>query len=431
MLPIIYIIRKLPSRNAVRYGTAVLLLCVSLLCATVCRAAQPMTRIATIGDLHLDFPGNQSRFVAYLEYLSQYEIDVVVNIGDNSDNSQLGAYDTIEALIREHLGDVDVVWAIGNHDYDNISVADARSLLYGKTGQPYYYSVNVRGLRFIVLGTPDAREGTFERLGVLEDEQAAWLRNELQKAAVECAGLPIFVVSHYPFTEGSLDKASANQLMEILRTNKDVVFIAGHDHYAPSDGIREAVQVGHKAVGCTVIRAGSPYYNQKLYPDTVQGVLIERYYDRLDYTYIDITSKKAGDTATRTSTVQKVSQTIRPSRDIATVYVDGTSIDGIGRMVDGVCYVPLRAIMGALGAKPSDMYWDAKKKSTVIHYNGRQMTVSDGAELIMIGNELYPVDPPPKSIAGVTHVPLRFVLDHFGYKMEWNATTREAYVSKK
>ncbi len=376
----------------------------------------PMQTILTLGDIHIDCGNNEEKFRRLLKEAAAYSPNIVINTGDNSDTWKDRGYKRIQELIREYLGDVEIVWAIGNHDYDNMPVDAARAIFREYAGANYYYSRNINGYDFIVLGVGDDRSMYDNRMGMLDDTQLSWLDTQLSRCQETSRGLPIFVVSHYPFLKNSLPDDVIDKLTRILRKYDNIVYIAGHEHYSRSKNLTEAVTLTHPLTGSVVLRAGSTYYVDKADKEFAQGTIIRRYYNKMEYTLLDISP-----TAAYTASTAKP---ISPNREIVTVYLRGNAIDGIGLIRGGNTYVPLRTTTAALGANLEDMRWDKNARATIIKINNTTLTVPQGQTLADYGGTTFDMGAESLIIDDTMYVPLKFIAELFRLEYNWDSVNR-------
>ncbi len=179
---------------------------------------------------------------------SENSFDALVFAGDITENGFQSEYDRITT----DLDGVDVetyVIVSGNHDirlreYEQSStrLLEFMDNLNGndesKKQNSLYYSMDLNGYRFIVLGSEKTE---FEK-AYISGEQLGWLDNQLSEATKD--GKPAFVICHYPLknTHGlpgtwgndvwdSGDVGdSSDDLFEIMNNYDNVFFITGHLH---------------------------------------------------------------------------------------------------------------------------------------------------------------------------------------------------------
>lgn len=169
--------------------------------------------------------------------------DALVIAGDISEFGDGPSYDvTWAALANSEIGKKPVMLATGNHDirlayeYQTDFVMTKASEYLGKDIDKPYYSYEVNGYKFVVLGSD---EWQFEK-AVISDEQLAFLDAELAAAD----GQPAFVICHQPLANthglpevwknGDLGEDS-EALKAVLMKHSNVFYLNGHLH----DGVYE------------------------------------------------------------------------------------------------------------------------------------------------------------------------------------------------
>ena len=122
------------------------------------------------------------------------------------------------------------------------------------------------------------------------------------------------------------------------------------------------------------------------------------------------------------------SQTV-PASDIS-VFINGTKLLLQDQPVtlEGRTLVPMRAFFEALGASVS---WTAETKT--INANRGQYEIAiviDSKKTVVNGKEVL-IDVPATLINGRTYVPLRFIGEALGEKVEWRAETKSIMIQKQ
>jgi len=83
----------------------------------------------------------------------------------------------------------------------------------------------------------------------------------------------------------------------------------------------------------------------------------------------------------------------------------------------GVCFVPARGFSESLGAK---VYWNGIKKEAVIKKGELNLVFPLYRDYVFInGKKVYP-DVPAQQTGGRVMVPLRFISEALGLKVEWD-----------
>lgn len=209
-----------------------------------------LLNFAVISDTHLD--GSAAR-QAVLELAlddiaaAQYPVDAIVHAGDITDNAEKEEWETVAAAFANTEYLPEIILAEGNHDtwadagYEE-SLANFlyyNEVIAGRTLEKQYYSTQVCGYTFVVMGSEDDHTDAF-----ISDEQLAWLDATLSEASAD--GKPIFVISHWPINQthglpqswGSDDYdemtggfgEESDQVEAILKKYENIFFISGHIH---------------------------------------------------------------------------------------------------------------------------------------------------------------------------------------------------------
>lgn len=143
-------------------------------------------------------------------------------------------------------------------------------------GFPLYYSIYVRGIRFIYTGTTKTT-GKYKHICWMGNEQIAWLKNELASDT----NTTTIILSHPPVFEttwhseerdqhrapGSMYLGESNEMRVLLNKHSNVVmFLHGHLHhrFGVTDPFGRGEyylenQVLHVSVGATANGQGSHY----------------------------------------------------------------------------------------------------------------------------------------------------------------------------
>lgn len=89
---------------------------------------------------------------------------------------------------------------------------------------------------------------------------------------------------------------------------------------------------------------------------------------------------------------------------------------------NGRTLVPMRAIFNALGVSNDDIVWNNDTRTVEVKKGGKTLSLTiDDATVKVNGRPLAtPLDQPATIVAGRTVVPLRFVSEQFGLKVNWN-----------
>lgn len=206
---------------------------------------------ASISDIHMTDEALRSMMLEFgLHDMENFDhtLDAVVCSGDLTDHGEKEEWENLYETFKKYNPAKNIILAQGNHDtwteddkYDlskkyfieyNEKIADRKI-------EHEYYSTQINGYTFIVLGSETDRTSAY-----ISDEQLIWLENEMKKASKD--GLPIFVISHWPINQthglpetwgddepepddGGLGDQSA-YVEKILKKYKNVFMISGHLH---------------------------------------------------------------------------------------------------------------------------------------------------------------------------------------------------------
>ena len=189
------------------------------------RAATPIDAVVVAGDL--TNYADESSLVKYYEILDKFSPAPVISCAGNHDIGHAGDRDVTDISREEAKAN----YIRYNNEYLGINAEDN------------YYSYEVKGYKFIVIGDICYDGGHWDALD-LGDEQLAFLDSELASATAE--GKPAFVVCHWPVDgmngqeiiwPGSGIDLSKNDVKSVMEKYDNVFYISGHIHagYKKSD----------------------------------------------------------------------------------------------------------------------------------------------------------------------------------------------------
>lgn len=114
--------------------------------------------------------------------------------------------------------------------------------------------------------------------------------------------------------------------------------------------------------------------------------------------------------------------------DTINVYLRGKlqSFEQAPIIKDGSTMVPMRAIFEALGAT---VKWDGEKQIIDAYKGDKVIRLQIGWKGAWIGETKVDLDVAPEIVNGSTMVPLRFVGEALGEKVEWDGDTRSVLIS--
>lgn len=177
-------------------------------------------------------------------------VDAVVVDGDLTNYADEPSLDLYYNIIKDY-STVPVINVAGNHDIGHAGdrgvtdisrqQAKANFIRYnneymGTTDNDVYYTYEVNGYKFIVLGDESIGAGHFDTIS-MSDEQLQFLDDELAESSA--SGLPVFVCCHWPIEginaedivwPGSGIETWRYDLHSILKKYENVFYISGHMH---------------------------------------------------------------------------------------------------------------------------------------------------------------------------------------------------------
>ncbi len=137
-------------------------------------------------------------------------------------------------------------------------------------------------------------------------------------------------------------------------------------------------------------------------------------------------------TAITLSTTLVLSSTIyieaESKKDNITLYVNGTDVKGTEQpiIIDGVTYLPIRAMGEALGV---DVAYDSKTQKVTL--KGEETVVfTVGENTYTVDGEGFTTNAKPFVKLGRTYVPVKAVSEAFGADVAWDGKTKSVFVYK-
>lgn len=227
----------------------------------------PVLRFAVCSDIHLkakeDEP-EEERLAAMLDFLYQYaagqnynKFDALVVAGDMTDEGKPEQYRQFNRIVNNHLKDeTELLICAGNHEYIAYRDKDASEgnrVFTKEMNRPVNSHHTINGYHFITASYADDGK-TFR-------SRTAWLKQELDNAAADCAQKPIFVIQHpAPFATiyGSINWGDMST-PKVLKHYHQVIDFSGHSHY-PINDPRSIYQGKYTALGCGTLS----YYETEL-----------------------------------------------------------------------------------------------------------------------------------------------------------------------
>lgn len=96
-----------------------------------------------------------------------------------------------------------------------------------------------------------------------------------------------------------------------------------------------------------------------------------------------------------------------------------------GQIVDGRTLLPLRSLFESLGA---EVNWNAKSNTVIATKGSTKVELTINSKTVKINGTKKTLDVPAKLINGSTMVPVRFVSEALGAKVEWNQKNNYALI---
>ena len=93
---------------------------------------------------------------------------------------------------------------------------------------------------------------------------------------------------------------------------------------------------------------------------------------------------------------------------------------------DGRTMVPVRFVSERLGA---DVTWESDTETAVIKYNGKEIRMPIGSNQVSVNGQAVELDTQAELYEGRTMVPLRFVSEVLGSKVEWDNAAHSVRVT--
>lgn len=258
-----------------------------------------------ISDLHIQSPQDSLLFNNHLKTalknIYSTNSKAILAVGDIVNNGKESEYEFFYQLYNEveNKNNIGFYPAVGNHEYMYFTDFNEPLNYFKKHHnlQSHYYSFELEGYKFIVLGTD-----TISRYGFMYESQLKWLENELEEVE---EGKPVFIAVHqglqntvdgtlftlygqtdYGFIENN------SRIVSILNKHPNAILFTGHSH-AELEG---DIPVSINTTGAIYATCGSMSYlnmfNKTEWEGEIggfEGLFIEVYAD-----YILIRGKEFG-----------------------------------------------------------------------------------------------------------------------------------------
>ena len=249
----------------------------------ISNAVSPVDAVLIDGDL-TNYADEQS-LERYYSIISKYSSVPVINVAGNHD---IG-----------HAGDRNVTDISRQQAKENF--INYNNAYMGVEDNDVYYSYEVNGYKFIVLGDESIGAGHFDTIS-MSDEQLKFLDDELKDATAN--ELPVFVCCHWPIEningEDIIGPGSGSEVWgydrhSIMKNYKNVFYISGHMH----TGVKATLVEKLYGISSVEQHDGVTYINLPCYgivnmfglPWSGTGIQLEVYDDEVVFRPINYLTK--------------------------------------------------------------------------------------------------------------------------------------------
>lgn len=111
------------------------------------------------------------------------------------------------------------------------------------------------------------------------------------------------------------------------------------------------------------------------------------------------------------------------------ISINGTEseLDTAPIIQNGRTLLPLRAVVEGLGGSVA---WEAETKTAVFAKGDKVIFMTIGSNTAFVNTTEYTMDTEPIIIDGRTMLPIRFVAENLGFKVEWDESTQTITVTE-
>lgn len=169
-----------------------------------------------------------------LDKAQKIEADLLVITGDLVHEGTEADYRYLKEKIQAYLPNLPVLYVLGNHDR---KAEFYRGVLGEEKAGPYYRVDQVKGYRLITLDTSIEDQSN----GELDDQQLAWLQEELQTPAPKGT----ILLGHHPILsqQNWFSVNFTDRLLEVLADSDVFLYLCGHAHYGETRQIGPLLQI--------------------------------------------------------------------------------------------------------------------------------------------------------------------------------------------
>lgn len=208
----------------------------------------PIYRFAVLSDTHISKNDNDENFIKALELISSEKdtTDGLIIAGDITNHGEPQQIEDFYRMLDEYCTIENLAIATGNHDMGQLDPSGpcranqiaGRNAALGMDSDKIYYSVDMGGIKVIILGD----EGNGSNICKITNEQIDFLGNELASGAAD--GRPCFVICHWPLMwahgnailwpivapGGCLNISTSATIEKLMRQYKNTYYVSGHLH---------------------------------------------------------------------------------------------------------------------------------------------------------------------------------------------------------
>lgn len=130
------------------------------------------------------------------------------------------------------------------------------------------------------------------------------------------------------------------------------------------------------------------------------------------------------------SSIPVAAATSFPSGAVTAVYVNGTAVDfdTAPEIVNGRTFVPMRAIFEAMGA---EVTWSDARREAVAELGASEVVLKIDSNIGLHNTDAAVLDAAPYIKQERTMLPLRYLSESLGYKVEWDNSARSVSISSE
>lgn len=90
-------------------------------------------------------------------------------------------------------------------------------------------------------------------------------------------------------------------------------------------------------------------------------------------------------------------------------------------------YIPIRAVVEAMGGV---VEWEEETQTTVLAKDDTVILLAIGNNMAFVNENKHILDTEPKIIGERTMLPIRFIAENFGFKVDWDNNTQMIIITK-